>query len=237
MRTAVGTITALALLALGAVAWIISLRFSATMPTNPTAFVGLWTLMMVAMMTPSVLPTVLVFATSSPAPGQEPAPARTGLFVAGYFVAWGALGVAIATGQHLLWPAVAAGARWIAAAALLLAGIYQLTGWKKLCLTHCRTPLHFFLQHWRGGAGGALLMGVHHGLYCVGCCVGLMTALVTLGMMSPVWMVTVALVVLLEKILPWGERLALPIGVAMAAAGLAIGFGWISVGMMSMKGM
>ena len=85
-----------------------------------------------------------------------------------------------------------------------------------------------YLQHWRGGTGGALLMGVHHGLYCVGCCVGLMTALVTLGMMSPVWMVTVALVVLFEKVLPQGERFALPIGVGMMGVGIAVGAGWLA---------
>ncbi|MBI4501428.1 MAG: DUF2182 domain-containing protein [Gemmatimonadetes bacterium] len=237
MQLSAKATTTVALLALGTAAWALSLRFSSATPVHPAAFVGLWTLMMVAMMAPSVLPTVLVFATTAPAPGQSASPARTGLFVTGYFLAWTALGAVVAAGQQLLWPAIAPGARWIAAAALGLAGVYQLTSWKKLCLTHCRTPLHFFLQHWRPGASGALLMGVHHGFYCVGCCAGLMAALITLGLMSPLWMVTIALVVLVEKVATWGERLALPVGVAMMATGAVVAMGWISIGMSLMPGM
>ena len=89
--------------------------------------------------------------------------------------------------------------------------------------------MHFFLQHWREGASGAFVMGAHHGLYCVACCAGLMAALVVLGMMSPVWMALLALVVLLEKVTPAGQRLTVPTGVVLLAGGLAVALGWISL--------
>jgi predicted metal-binding membrane protein len=208
------------------------------MPTHPAVFVAIWTLMMVAMMAPSVLPTVLLVATAPP--GQEAgtsAAARTSLFVMGYFVAWAGVGTVVALGQRVIWPLAALWVRPVSAGALALAGIYQLTSWKRLCLTHCRNPLHFLLEHWRSGLAGSLLMGVHHGLYCVGCCVGLMTALVVLGMMSPLWMATIGLIVLFEKVLPMGEKLAAPVGIAMVGASIAVGLGWISTGMKPMEGM
>lgn len=193
---------------------------------HPVAFVGLWTLMMLAMMGPSVLPAVLVFARSGPAPSPLPAPVRTILFVVGYFLTWAGIGAMVVAGQRTLWPLVAQWNRPIAAATLAAAGIYQMTRWKNLCLTHCRTPLHFFLQHWRAGPAAPLVMGAHHGVYCIGCCAGLMAVLITFGMMSPPWMAAIGAIILVEKLLPGGEKMRFPVGVAMIVAGVAVAAGW-----------
>ena len=192
-------------------------------------FTGTWTLMMVAMMTPSVLPAVLLFraaASDAPAGNCRVAPI---LFIAGYFVAWSLLGVGVGVLRQATGVALEPWHRPLAALALILAGTYQLTRWKAACLDHCRTPTHFFLRHWRPGPAGALFMGIHHGWFCVACCAGLMVALIALGLMNPWWMVTVVLVVLAEKAAPGGARLAVPVGIALIALGLGVGFGFIPV--------
>lgn len=111
--------------------------------------------------------------------------------------------------------------------ALITAGIYQFTRLKVFCLGHCRAPIHFFMEHWRDGLLGAVQMGAHHGLYCLGCCWGLMLALIALGLMNPVWMGVIALLIFIEKVMSTGERFAQFIGVALILAGIGIAFGWI----------
>jgi predicted metal-binding membrane protein len=108
--------------------------------------------------------------------------------------------------------------------AIAAAGLYQLTPLKDVCLRHCRSPIHFLAHGWRDGARGAFRMGFTHGLYCVGCCWGLMLVLFSLGVMSLVWMAAIAGVIFAEKVLPWGERLTTVIGVAFVVLGL-----WIMV--------
>ena len=194
------------------------------------AFTGTWTVMMIAMMTPSVLPTVLFFrAAASDAPGVKRHVAPV-LFIAGYFVAWSLLGLGVGALRASTEMALMPWHRPLATFALILAGIYQLTSWKAACLDHCRTPTHFFLRHWRPGAAGALFMGMHHGWFCVACCAGLMVALVALGLMNPWWMAAVALVVLAEKTAPGGKRLAVPVGITLIALGVSVWFGVIPVG-------
>ena len=173
-------------------------------------FVVLWVLMMAAMMFPSVWPAVAMYgmvirrsaATGARATGSSAA------FVAGYLAAWTAFGL-VAFG--LLAIARAAGldtlstdeiARYGVAPVALAAAVYQLVPFKQTCLTHCRGPLSFFLQHWRDGVDGALRMGVTHGGYCVGCCWLLMLVLLALGVMSITWMVAVSLAIALEKLAP-----------------------------------
>jgi len=100
------------------------------------------------------------------------------------------------------------------------AGVYQLTPWKRTCLVHCRNPLHFFATHWRPGRAGALRLGWHHGLYCLGCCWVLMGLLFVGGVMNLVWIAAITLFVLAEKLLPagvGGGRLA---GLGLIATGL-----------------
>ncbi len=109
-------------------------------------------------------------------------------------------------------------------ALLLLAGAYQLTPLKHTCLVQCRSPAAWLARHWRPGAGGALRMGVHHGLFCVGCCWSLMLLLFAGGVMNLVWIAGLAIIVLLEKLLPRGEWLARGSGVLLVAVGCTLLF-------------
>jgi predicted metal-binding membrane protein len=193
-------------------------------------FVGLWTVMMAAMMLPSVLPTVLLFATVARSRAQSGfRPAPTALFIIGYLGAWALTGVGAAALDRLAIVTMAMWREIFVGGALILAGAYQLTRWKALCLGHCRTPLHFFMEHWRDGSIGAVLMGGQHGLYCLGCCWGLMLALLALGLMNPAWMGLIALLITIEKIAPHGERVALASGVIAILFGAAIAFGWLAL--------
>jgi predicted metal-binding membrane protein len=191
-------------------------------------FVAIWTVMMAAMMLPSTLPTVSLFATVAKSRTQFGFPsAPTAAFVIGYLGAWALLGVAVSLTSSFGRPAAHAWSEPVAGAAIVLAGAYQLTRWKSLCLGHCRTPLNFLMYHWHDGTAGALMMGAHHGLYCVGCCWGLMLALLALGMMNPGWMALIALLIFAEKVTPPGERVALLIGLVLMVTGGAIAFGLI----------
>lgn len=192
-------------------------------------FLAFWLVMMVAMMFPSAAPMVLLYATVAQGMRHQEQPAGpTWLFVAGYLLVWGAFGVGVfalmqaVQALAALVPALYAAAPYISAAALVAAGIYQLTPLKDFCLSHCRSPLDFVLHHWRAGRFGALRMGLAHGAYCTGCCWGLMAALVVLGLMNVSWMAAVSAVIFVEKVLPF-RRISTPvIGAALALAGLAL---------------
>jgi predicted metal-binding membrane protein len=108
---------------------------------------------------------------------------------------------------------------------LLVAGLYQLTPLKRVCLDHCRTPLGFVASHWRDGRLGALRMGIVHGAYCLGCCWALFAVLVAAGVMSLAWMLLLTLVVFAEKALPQGRRTAAVVGGALVVLGLAVAGG------------
>ncbi|MCH7858711.1 MAG: DUF2182 domain-containing protein [Candidatus Marinimicrobia bacterium] len=218
------------LLLMSAVAWIVSLSMLDGMAVEMLGFLLVWTVMMAAMMLPSVMPAVWLFSTvaqSRATFGYHPAP--TPLFVAGYLGAWMLAGVGVALMNAVTavtmggWPAPFLGG------ALVIAGVYQLTQWKAICLGHCRAPIQFFMDHWHDGLPGALLMGAHHGLYCMGCCWGLMFAMIALGMMNPVWMGLIALLIFLENVTPWGERIASVSGVALIIIGAGIAVGLIRV--------
>ncbi len=190
-------------------------------------FLGIWVTMMAAMMLPSVSPMVLAYARVGRA---RPTSAPTAVFVGGYFAAWTAYGL-FAYGVFRLVDAVDMGALawdragpYVAGGAILAAGLYQLTPIKDVCLRHCRTPVHFLAHGWRDGAVGAFRMGFTHGLYCVGCCWGLMIVLFSLGVMSLVWMAAIAGVIFAEKVFPFGERLTRVTAVAFVALGIWIAF-------------
>jgi predicted metal-binding membrane protein len=183
---------------------------------------------MAAMMLPSAAPTVLLYARVSRERARrgQAELVPTWLFVAGYLAVWTALGLA-AYGLYRAF--VSAGTGWLAwdragpyvtGAALIAAGIYQLTPLKDVCLRHCRSPLHFLLHGWHSGRTGAVRMGVEHGAYCLGCCWGLMLALFALGVMSLFWMAVVAAVILVEKLAPAGRRLSRLFAVALVALGV-----------------
>jgi predicted metal-binding membrane protein len=168
-------------------------------------FIGVWVVMMAAMMFPSVSPTVALYARMTSAqPGGLPL-----LFALGYLVTWaaaGALAFALAFaggragGDVLSWDRAG---RWIAGATLLIAAVYELTPLKDACLGKCRSPLGLLLGSWRDGRSGALRMGARNGAWCVGCCWALMASFFALGIMSIVWMAVIASLIALEKTLPW----------------------------------
>jgi len=172
-------------------------------------FVGVWVVMMAAMMFPSVAPTVALYASMT----RRRDPLLALVFAAGYLVTWTAAGllafalVAVARaglGDALAWDG---GGRWVAGGTLVAAAGYELTPLKDVCLAKCRSPLGFLIGSWRDGPRGALAMGGRHGGWCVGCCWALMASLFALGVMSIAWMALVAALIALEKTLPW-ERAA-----------------------------
>ena len=168
-------------------------------------FVGVWVVMMAAMMFPSVAPTVALYSRMT----RRRSWLSPLLFAAGYLVTWTAAGVlAFAVGGAA--NSVSSGVftwdragRWLAAATLVLAAIYQLTPLKDVCLGKCRSPLGFLLGSWQEGPSGALRMGAKNGAWCVGCCWALMASLFALGIMSMTWMALVAGLIAIEKTVPW----------------------------------
>jgi predicted metal-binding membrane protein len=168
-------------------------------------FVGVWVVMMAAMMFPSVAPTVALYARMTRRRGLS----RSLLFTSAYLLVWAAAGVAayglFRLGRGVLGPELAwnAGGRWFAGSVLAVAALYELTPLKYVCLEKCRSPLGFLLGSWHDGQRGALEMGARHAVWCVGCCWALMAALFALGVMSLVWMALVAALITLEKTLPW----------------------------------
>lgn len=183
--------------------------------------------MMAAMMLPSLVPTVLLFGTVTKSRTAVGFPAVPSLvFVAGYFLAWAALGALVGAGAHFV-PMDVQLRRYAAAGALFVGGIYQLTALKARCLDHCRSPMHFFMGAWRDGPLGALRLGAHHGLYCVACCWGLMASLIALGMMRPLWMVAIGVIIFVEKTIPGGQKLAPFFGVALLFVALVVLTGYM----------
>ena len=180
-------------------------------------FVGVWVVMMAAMMLPSVAPTVALYARMA----RARSPLSPLAFAAGYFLLWGGVGVlayvaARAPGDVLAWDE---GGRWIAGVTLLAAAVYELTPLKSICLRKCRSPLGFLLGAWRDGWSGALRMGARHGAWCVGCCWALMASLFALGIMSVAWMAFVAGLIAAEKLLPWRRVAAFGTAAVLLALG------------------
>ena len=195
---------------------------------------AMWAVMMVAMMLPSAAPVTLLVANiarkRATAGGAFGPP--TALFVLGYLGVWFGF-AAIATllqwgldEAGLLSDTMAVASRLVVAAVLVAAGIYQWTPLKETCLRHCRSPLDFLLFHWREDGLGALKSGLGHGAYCLGCCWMLMALLFVGGVMNLAWIGAIALLVLIEKTLPWGGWMGRLVGVVLVlwgAATLAIG--------------
>ena len=213
------------LVVLAALAW----AWTAARADMPTChgmallpFLVMWTVMMAAMMLPSVIPVVFAFIALVRPRGRTVLPA-TLAFVAGYLVVWGLLGLparGLVDGAARLVarvPALAHGAGVV----LVACGLYQLTPLKDACLVHCRVPQLFLGHHWRDGLDGAFLLGAHHGLYCAGCCASLMVVLLVVGMMNLAWMVGLSALIALEKFLPAGRLIGRLAGGALVAVGVA----------------
>jgi predicted metal-binding membrane protein len=190
---------------------------------------AMWAVMMVGMMLPSATPMTLVYAQVARKAAREGSVLPpTAVFVAGYLLAWTAFGLAATAAQWaldraaLLSPLLVSTSPRLGAALLVAAGLYQLTPWKGACLRHCRAPAHFFARHFRSGALGALRLGLHHGLYCLGCCWALMGLLFVGGVMNLLWVAAIALFVLLEKVMPRGLDGGRLFGGALVALGLLL---------------
>jgi len=194
-------------------------------------FLGIWLVMMAAMMFPSVSPTVALYSQMT----KKRSPVAPLVFVCGYLLTWTAAGllafgiselVGRLLGEALAWDRAG---RWVAGVILVVAAVYELTPLKTVCLRHCRSPLGVLLGSWRDGLPGALQMGAKHGAWCVGCCWALMASLFGLGVMSIAGMAFVAALIAAEKTLPWGRAVTygtaavlLVLGILLVAAPDAI---------------
>jgi predicted metal-binding membrane protein len=225
------------LFALAAIAWWSTAERMRGMDEGPGTdlgalgwFLGVWVVMMAAMMFPSVSPTVALYSRMTKGRSAV-APL---VFTSGYLLAWTgvgllAFGISDAGSRLLGGLSWEGGGRWLAGGILIAAAVYELTPLKNVCLTRCRSPLGFLLGSWRDGLSGALSMGTRHGAWCVGCCWALMASLFTLGVMSIAWMAFVAGLIAAEKTLPWGRAVTygtaailLVLGVVLIAAPDAI---------------
>lgn len=195
-----------------------------TMGGSWPLFLAMWVAMMTAMMLPAAAPMVLLYGRM-----RRNDPVSIGFFTGSYLGLWFAFGV-IAYLLSALVEAGAARSEWITlnwgragGALLVLAGVYQFTPLKNVCLRQCRNPLAFVMTHWRDGRGGAVRMGLAHGAYCVGCCWLLFAILIPLGMMNIAATAAVASLVFAEKVVPHGRA------VGLLAAGALIVYGAVVV--------
>lgn len=199
---------------------------------NPWAALALflvsWQVMIAAMMLPSSLPMINLFNRVA---GDQPRPTLVrAAFLGGYFLVWTGFGCLALLGDMVIHrsvhasPWLAAHSWLIASAALLGAGVYQLTPLKDACLKACRNPGAFLLAHYRRGIGEAFLIGRGHGLFCLGCCWALMLVSFAAGVANLTWMVAMTVIMVFEKTGPRGDRGVVPIGVGLAALGILVAF-------------
>lgn len=191
-------------------------------PANLVLFLFGWAIMMVAMMLPAALPLILLYRAITRKrlpPGQVTA--GMGALLVGYVAVWTVAGLPVYVYNQL---AAAGGPAMAVLPGLLLitGGLYQFTALKQGCHTRCSSPLFFLTQQWQSGVPGAARLGVLHGIDCLGCCVGLMLALVALGMMNVAWMLTAAVIIFVEKTLPGGHRVARPLGIGLVVGGVVV---------------
>lgn len=228
-RTRLGLIALL--FALAAIGWWWAVDQMRGMDNGPWTnlgaggwFLGVWVVMMAAMMFPSVSPTVALYSRMTK--GQSVG--RPLIFALGYLVTWAAAGALVFAvayvggrlfGDVLTWDR---GGRWVAATTLIVAAVYELTPFKDACLGKCRSPLGLLLGSWREGSSGAFRMGVQNGAWCVGCCWALMASFFALGIMSAVWMAIVAGLIALEKTLPWRRAATYGTVVVLLALGVLV---------------
>ena len=190
---------------------------------DAAAYVGAWGVMMAAMMLPSALPMIGLYAAtqSSVASRRARAAAIVG-FAATYLTLWAASGLPIYLASLALMAVSPTALAYITAGVLVGAGLFQASPLKQVCLRHCRSPLGFLMGHWRAGWRGGLAMGWAHACYCLGCCWALMVVLVVAGAMGLPWVLLIACVVAAEKLLPGGEWIARATGVALVLLGVAV---------------
>jgi predicted metal-binding membrane protein len=227
--------TSAAVLALAGVAWIFvvasSLRAHDGMALTPMAspladlgrFVGSWAVMMTAMMLPSALPMIALYgAIQRNARDPGTTGASVVVFTLVYLAIWAATGVPAYLGSVVAAELTTELVAYGIAGVLVLAGVYQWSPLKHVCLRACRSPLAFLLGHWRAGWRGSVMLGAAHAMYCLGCCWALMVVLVAAGAMGLPWVFLIAAAVAIEKLLPGGEWTARAIGAALVVLGIAL---------------
>jgi predicted metal-binding membrane protein len=190
---------------------------------------AMWAVMMVGMMAPSAAPMILMYArVGRHAKVQGKPLAATGWFAAGYFLAWIGFSLTATLVQWLvervalLDPRMATANAAFGGIVLIAAGVYQWTPLKDVCLAQCQTPLQFLIRQggFRGDVSGCLMLGIRHGGYCIGCCWALMALLFVAGVMNVLWIALLTLLILLEKLIPFGRWVARGAGVACVVAGV-----------------
>jgi predicted metal-binding membrane protein len=185
------------------------------------ALILMWWLMMVAMMLPSAVPAVLLYARVRDVRGGDRAIAQTWVFLTGYLAVWLLFSIIAAGAQRLVTgPSMALHDRTAESAVLIAAGIYQLSAFKNACLSRCRSPAQFLSRHWRPGWAGAVRLGILHGADCVGCCWMLMTLLFVGGVMNLWWIVGLTAIVTAEKLLPLGDWFGRAAGLVLVMWGV-----------------
>ncbi len=189
----------------------------------------MWLVMMIAMMTPSVAPLILIFAMVNRQRKQKQNPfVPAGYLIAGYFFIWAFFSLMAMLLQWLLQqvsllnPEMIATSKMLGGIILIAAGIFQFTSIKQKCLRYCRTPVDFIHRNWKEGKKGALIMGMENGMYCLGCCWILMTLLFVSGIMNLIWIAVIALFVLIEKVLPKIKWISIGAGIALILYGAVI---------------
>jgi predicted metal-binding membrane protein len=189
--------------------------------------VPMWIVMMVATMIPSAAPTILLFANVVRRRRAAGVPAASAaVFTLGYLLVWALYAILAALTQWklhqlaLLSSDMTSASPWLGGGLLIVAGLYQWLPSKGACLSHCQSPLHFFSSHWREGSIGALVMGIRHGTYCVGCCWALMALLFVAGVMNLLWVAAIGIFVLAEKLVFRGRELGRAAGFLLVAWGV-----------------
>jgi predicted metal-binding membrane protein len=226
----------LALIALAAAGWAYVAYQAASMGSMRSAvsgmaigsieggalFLSAWALMMVAMMIPATLPLILLYRHLA-RQRLSPAQARIGAatLLVGYVAVWASAGLPVYA-YNSFSSTAGSFAAVLPALLLIVGGAYQFTPLKRICHARCSSPLFFLMRNWRPGATGALRLGMVHGADCLGCCAGIMAGLVALGTMNLAWMLTVAVIIFVEKTIPGSHRVARPLGVLMVAGGVVL---------------
>jgi predicted metal-binding membrane protein len=195
-------------------------------PLDAALMFLMWTAMMAAMMVPAAAPMTAAFATINRRRRERGAPyVPTAIFLSGYVLAWSGFSLAATALQWLLQRAglvttmMESSSAALSAALFVLAGLYQFSPLKDMCLAYCRSPQVFVLTEWRDGPAGAVVMGLRHGLFCMGCCAALMLLLFAVAVMDLRWVAAVTVLVSAEKLLPGARYLRIGIGVVLLAIG------------------
>jgi predicted metal-binding membrane protein len=230
-----GVLTSVVLLVLAAAAWARMLLVPMAaddmagmgMVMTPTvvdglAYVTAWTIMMAAMMLPSAMPMIGLYAATQRNASPGVRVVAVALFTSTYLGLWALTGVPIYLGSVALGALGQNALAYGISGLLVIAGLFQISPLKRMCLRHCRSPLGFLFGHWRSGWRGGVEMGWAHALYCLGCCWALMVVLVVAGAMGLPWVLLIAAVVAAEKLLPRGEWVAYLTGAALILLGVAV---------------